>query len=520
MKEIPLEDFVLAYRQTKAELFAERSIPSKLDLLKYEEDLITRLGSLRAKVNRSLSGGTTDWLQSSDFLGKILKQPKSVAPENTRSDPQNEPHLYVTDAKDRWEDFKNRRNPHAKFRTMAVPSIDFQVLGMLWITHVGHLLDQKLLPCCRGNRLKRNGNEDEPEDAGKKEINRESPNVFSPYYYAYRNWRNDGLNAIKDELERDNRVIAITMDLRSYFHQIDPTVLQNERFWRDTMEIELKPQQRMLNGLLNKALQAWASKAPERTGLPVGFLASRVIANALLHEFDRAVSEQLDPVFYARYVDDILLVIRPQGRSTQTAQDIINHLKRRLGRIADLRSSASALRLNLANVGRSVLEFGPDKQRIFDFRGRAGLDLLSTIKKEIDDLSSEFRLIPDFTEDDGSVLNQALTADHDLELGADSLRKADSLTIRRMGLAILLRNHELLERCMTDPKQWIPIRKPFYELIEHHVLTPERYCTYFQYLPRIFGLITANGDWEVGERLLNKLQWVLDEVESLPSRNN
>lgn len=515
-----MEDFVLAYRQTKADVFAERSIPSRIALLSYEENLIERLDGLRSKVNHSLAGGSSAWLQEADFLGKIVRQPKSVSPERNKSDQEDQPHLYVTDAKDRWQDFKSRRNPHAKFRTMAIPSIDFQVLGMLWITHVGHLLDQKLLSCCRGNRLKRNNDGDDSSEDKNNDINRDSPNVFTPYYHAYRNWRNDGLKAIEGELERDNRVVAITMDLRSYFHRIDPEFLIIPGFWKDTMGIELVPRQKALNKLLTESLVAWSSKAPEKTGLPVGFLASRVIANALLHEFDRVVTEQMHPVFYARYVDDILLVLRAQGSGIQKPQEIMRRVARGLGKIADPRSDGAKLKLRLPHIGRSVLEFGSDKQRIFDFRGQAGLDLLSTIKKEIDELSSEFRLMPDFTDDDGSVLKQALTADHDLELGADSLRKADSLTIRRMGLAILLRNHELLERCMADPKQWNDIRKPFYELIENHVLTPERYCTYFQYLPRIFGLIAANGDWDAGDKLLTKLQWVLDEVGSLPNQTD
>lgn len=514
-----LEELVIAYRHTKAELYAERSIPAKLEILKYEENLLENLNELRTKINRRIDE-PENWIDDEKFLGSILLQPKEVAfDENTSNiDTSKRPHLYVTDAEARWESVKSLRRPVAKFRTVAVPSIDFQILSMLWIMKAGHLLDQQLLASCRGNRLKRVSDSTRVPEDSDSPINDDSPHIFRPYHFAYQNWRKDGLNAIDAEIERDNRVIAITMDLRKYYHQIDPGVLSNSDLWTKTFGIRLDWQQNHLTDLLSKALVSWAARSPEKTGIPVGLLASRVIANALLHDFDKAMSEDLSPIFYARYVDDILLVIRP-SKNLKTAEEIMGFVARELGDLATLRKGDHTLILNIHHVGKSTLEFGAGKQRIFDFQGRSGRDLLATINKEIDELSSEFRLLPDISEEEGSILKQALIADHDLEIGADCLRKADSLTVRRMGLAILLRNHELLERCMTDPKQWTSIREPFYKLIEDHVLTPERYCTYFQYLPRIFGLITANGDWAVGERLLKKVEWVQKEIEALETES-
>lgn len=516
---IALEDLVIAYRHTKAELFLEKSTPSRLDLLEYEKDLIANLKMLQAKVNRRIGPGLKAWTDDDAFLGHILQQPKAVEPdpETTDSSKSAEPHLYVTDAKARWTSFKKDKRPTASFRTMAVPSIDFQILSMLWIMKVGHLLDQRLLRTCRGNRLKRHSDFADDKQDEQAELNNDAPQIFRPYHFAYRNWRRDGLKAIERELENNNRVIAITMDLRRYFHQIDPAALDDFKFWKHTFEIELTSEQKRLTAQLASALIAWAAKSPEKMGIPVGLLASKIISNALLHEFDKAVEENLKPVFYARYVDDILMVIRPT-RTTRSATDIMNYIASELGELAVLKSGETTLTLNLPNTGRSVLEFGASKQRIFDFQGSCGKDLLDTINLEIDELSSEFRLMPDVSEEDASVLKQAMVADHDVELGADSLRKADSLTIRRLGLAILLRNHEMLERCMADPDEWKSIRTPFYKLIEEHVLTPERYGTYFQYLPRIFGLIAANGDWEVGERLLKRIEWVQNEIASLPTK--
>lgn len=516
-----LEELVIAYRHTKADLFAERSIPSRLALLDYEKNLIENLKELRKKLNALTQNDNASWWVEQTFLGEILSQPKSVdcSGPGSNSTKNEEPHFYVTDPKNRWDRLKQECSPTAKFRTMAVPSIDFQILGTLWIMKVGHLLDAELLPCCRGNRLKRitELSTEEGQQGACCPLNDESPGVFRPYYFAYREWRRDGLRAIEAEISNDHRVIAITMDLRQYFHRIDPEAIGNKGLWTETFGVHLSKSQEILNLVLVRALKAWAARAPEGTGLPVGLLASRVIANVLLQEFDKAVTDQLNPVFYARYVDDILMVIRPQGQ-LDTPKRIMKYIADVLSDTVFLDENELTLSLRLKFVGRSQLEFGANKQRIFDFRGKSGLDLLATINREIDELSSEFRLVPDFSEEEESVLRQALVADHDFEIGADSLRKADSLTIRRLGLAILLRNYEMLERCMASPQEWAQIRKPFYNLLEEHVLTPERYCTYFQYLPRVFGLIAANGDWEVGERLLKKIEWIHNELKELPNQ--
>jgi len=120
---------------------------------------------------------------------------------------------------------------------MAIPSIEFQVISMLWIMKVGHLLDAELLPSCRGNRLKRvddySTNNGQAGTTGP--IDDDSPGIFRPYYSAYRDWRQDGLKAIKAHLLEDQRVIGITMDLRKYYHRIDPSAIGNQALWQDTL---------------------------------------------------------------------------------------------------------------------------------------------------------------------------------------------------------------------------------------------------------------------------------------------
>ena len=112
---VSLEDLVVAYRHTKAELFAERSIPSRLALQKFYEDLVGNLKVLRSKINRRLDEEVGDWINSEEFLGPIVTQPKEIEFDETGVDSKRptSPHLYVTDAKRRWESVKNSKSPIA-----------------------------------------------------------------------------------------------------------------------------------------------------------------------------------------------------------------------------------------------------------------------------------------------------------------------------------------------------------------------------------------------------------------------
>ena len=53
-----------------------------------------------------------------------------------------------------------------------------------------------------------------------------------------------------------------------------------------------------------------------RNVLPIGFLPSNVLANCYLNKFDKAVIEGLNPMYYGRYVDDILIVEKVEKNST------------------------------------------------------------------------------------------------------------------------------------------------------------------------------------------------------------
>ena len=80
--------------------------------------------------------------------------------------------------------------------------------------------------------------------------------------------RSDGLKAIRDELEKDRDVIAVSLDLKSYYHFIDPMASSGTAFL-EALDLELTDQDRAFTEQLASFLSAWAEGA-EKFGQSVG----------------------------------------------------------------------------------------------------------------------------------------------------------------------------------------------------------------------------------------------------------
>ncbi|MCX0117001.1 hypothetical protein NMW28_26940, partial [Escherichia coli] len=131
-------------------------------------------------------------------------------------------------------------------------------------------------------------------------------------------------------------------------------------------------------------------------GLVIGLTASRIISNILLHHWDKLVIEKLSPIHYGRYVDDMFLVIRDTGTITNNHEFMLL-LQDRLGNdcvyLKNEQKQIWQIQQGEHFQGKTTIQLQSDKQKLFVLQGRAGIDLLDSIEKEIYELSSEHRLM-------------------------------------------------------------------------------------------------------------------------------
>jgi len=502
----PIEKFYIAYRKAKNEAFRDTNCAHGLKFADYEQDLHVNLTRLRRRLIQSGS-----WRNDPSFIGRATCIPKSI---NLSRLDENIPsiHCEVSEPIEQWERDCSADNPAtADFRPVIDATVDFMVVSALWILEIGHRYDEKLdTRYAVGNRLRRwRANESSPAGTPG-ELNVISPNLFAHYFTAYGKWRADGLSAMREELEQGHSIVAVTMDLRRFYHNIDPSFLLDQRFLR-SINLRLNREQREFTRLLLEAFATWNHAAAERyncpdTGLPVGLTASGLISNVLLAEFDTQVVDSLSPRHYGRYVDDVFLVLRREP--FDSGEELISWMANQLGTIAEAtiadaeNTHETSLRINFPYARASDLIFAGKKQKVFQLEGEHGLDLINPIEEQIRQNTSEFRDLPHLPETEGAMAHRALLVTPDAQLEADALRKADAVTLRRSGFAMLLGDLDAYAHDL-DPDSWINLRREFYGLARRHLIAPKTFFDFSRYLPRILGLMAACGDWHDAIRFIN-----------------
>lgn len=498
-KHFELEDLGLAYRKAKADLYYSTN-PSLFAIADYEDKLETNLSRLQKLIN----GKSEDWATQPEFLGDWILTPKSI---KSATDVNNAGLIFASPSEE-WNSMVTAGGkPTAEFRLMARCTMDFHVLSALWMMEVGDLYDRKLSDNVYGSRLRRQQNED---------VNKYSLGSFQPYLKPFRDWRDGGIKAIRTALADKKKVLALTADVSSFYHELNPSFMLNESFLA-LAGIKLSDSQAKLNRLFIHSLQAWAQQTPLERGLPVGLPASAVVANAALLKLDQFIERQVVPLYYGRYVDDILLVMENNSEIKNTEQFWQWIFTRDCG-AAPLKwdidgTSGKSILFEPGYLRGSRIAFENSKNKLFVLSGEPGTALVNAIAEQINQRASEWRALPDLPDSPSTVATDLLKATNHAGEQADNLRKTDALTLHRAGFALCLRDYEAYERDLP-PETWQEHRHAFFSAVIDHLLTPVKFFELAQYLPRIIRMAVACEDFEYLSKIIKALDNLVETVEN------
>ena len=235
--------------------------------------------------------------------------------------------------------------------------------------------------------------------------------LFKYYVDQYGSWRDRALETAKEISESGEDVALLSLDLKYYYYNID---LNFEKI-KDRIEEGFRNNDRLrgialaLTDSLEKIFSAYHEKTVPllssthpgcegRTGLPVGFLSSSILANWYLAGFDRKMLETARPDYYGRYVDDILVVFRNPGavRGDDAVRSFVGkHLGGQLIKEDGGTGENSSGSGYYVKVDGNRLPVQRDKL-ILHFlekeHSRAGLEVF---RQELQERSSAFRFLPD-----------------------------------------------------------------------------------------------------------------------------
>ncbi len=262
--------------------------------------------------------------------------------------------------------------------------IELHIIAVLWIMKEGQYLIENM-DYSYGYVLDKN-------DTNTDIVN--GLRLFKPYYTEYQKWRDRAINSAKNILEENQNIGIISLDIKNfyhcvnlYFHKIEDALIQKNV---DTL----------LTNLLQKIYLHYTNIIPEnkeninkldKSILPIGFLSSGILANWYLIKFDNLVNKKLSPVYYGRYVDDILITV-PLGNlskyssSKELIEDLFEDNK--------ILTKTEEDKLSYKLEGYDSLEIQNEKIIIMLFDKNEPTSLLDKFKSEIRKSSSEYRFLP------------------------------------------------------------------------------------------------------------------------------
>lgn len=203
-----------------------------------------------------------------------------------------------------------------KLQYMIHLPVEGHILGTLWILLYGYQIDQKLYEHTYGNRIRKTLHNELSN------IPTYSPHLFEPYFQQYQSWRDTALEDAKKCIQQNCDVVILTLDLARYFYSLDVTPAVMKQIMIDEIEIpqgqELLAQR--LSMFIAEVCRVYAQQLPEsecknRSVLPIGFLPSNILSNWFLNRFDQAIADHWNPLYYGRYVDDVLIVSKVESNS-------------------------------------------------------------------------------------------------------------------------------------------------------------------------------------------------------------
>lgn len=502
---VTLSEIVQAYRLAKIDAWYFHTLNIE-DFVRFEENLEECLADFAKIIDKpvNLIEFTSEW------LGSWRLQPKGIKPKKKISD-TDDTFDDLPFSSEPMENFSPETIDEISFRLMATPTPEFHILSSLWLSKVGYLFDHKLPKESYGNRLRKSL----PK-------NMSTSGHFQYYVRNFKTWRTRALDAVVKCLnETRHDSIVVTADAKSFFHSISPDFLLDEEFLRK-IGVILTEEQRWLTMVLIKAINTWALNTPLKTGLPVGLPASSVIANAAFLELDLQLTQDNNGILsYGRYVDDILVVLddTPRMRRKSAVWNKLNRI------------SGNLLKLELEDEGKNVksiayqptyaelltrsqIVFEGEKCKVFSLRKKTGLQFVNILKKQIAEVSSEFRLLPQNVGEDTTLqekIQSLVTGSGD---AADNFRKIDSLRLRKSDFSGLLLEMEFYAQALQIG-EWAKARRDFFKLCDQYVMSLPIFFDFADKLPRIISLATLCGNFVQISRILESLHGIFQQVKKV-----
>ncbi len=428
------------------------------------------------------------------------------------------------------------------------------ILGALWVLSIGYQLDKNsdednpngMYEHSYGNRLRKTLYNKESDDYTY------SPSLFEPYFAQYESWRDYGLERAKERLDDKQDAIILTLDFKSFYYSVH---LDEKYFPHFLMGIRGKqPWHERLNNFVHKVLVRYSDilratlgkeasvQIEQRTILPIGFLPSNILANWVLTGFDDAIVAKWNPVYYGRYVDDIIIVDKVEKNSRLykkarekkpearlTTDDVIKEFLTEKG-ILEVAPRAECpgtkeyvdgpehekqkitykIHSGVARCEGGNITVQGQKVKLFYFQSGATQALLNCFKTKIAQNASEFRLLPDM---EAVIKNRNYSEIFDLrnEEGINKFRGITGIELDKFALSKFLGKYRKVSG-MIQSREENEFEKDLMLILDERTLI-SNYGTW----ERLFEILLLNDRYDLYKKLAIRVVDAIDKY-SVPTK--
>jgi hypothetical protein len=310
MSEISILDIKHAYRKLKHEIYYDSTysfMRSQIALFEKEHtDIASEEPDIFKKLLEAINEGNLENSLLIELFQKIScwRFPKKIENETIGFDDDN----ILTNTPMNSNEIKVTKD----FKLINAP-IELHLISVLWIMKGGYHLEKsmKVEPC--GNKLELSADSDGLVKGLR---------LFKPYHKRYKEWRNKAFEkALRIIREDKENALIVSLDVKEYYASVSLNFIDILKVFEKEKLPILRPFS-LLCDILNEMHKYYQIHLSPNSiidnlnptsstvkGLPIGLYSSAVIANWYLGRFDEKVKNTINPAYYARYVDDIILVI-------------------------------------------------------------------------------------------------------------------------------------------------------------------------------------------------------------------
>ncbi|WP_165831544.1 RNA-directed DNA polymerase [Abyssibacter profundi] len=479
MKKYTISDLFLAYRQAKIAQYYEKRGVGLIRLAKFEKDLATNLIALQRKLAKQ------NWFDGVN-LDDIWVTPKSLP------DPTHE--LGIR------EIGSSSAGPEPlDVQLRVTPSPEYLIVEVLFLWEFGPALEKLISSDSLGYRLDTRGTA----------VDKSRRWLFEYWPTKYQQYREDGVAAARRHLEDgENTAVIVTADLARFYDSIDPRFLLEGQFLEEAFAVlsitgrahEFKSAARSLISAIGR-YQTRAAKIlqlPIETGIPIGGLTSRLIANLALTSLDARIRRCPQVLSFRRYVDDFIVVADDGIGSSE--DEILEKL------LPISRGEDDSWVIDSKAVERigSRLVLQDKKTRILKLSGEQGLDFLSAVGRDFAKLVSGRRAFLDVDALSTEAAANLIRASRDGQSSLRVFRDADRAKLERFALSTSIATFERASS-MIDPDEGRSLIRRHLEQLVRILDHGGNWVTDFDVALRLLQLAVKVGDMSAAEDALTRM---------------